>query len=77
MAVPFDAVLRENGVRASLAMKLFDDGALSLAQAAKLAGVGIEAFMERAGAGGIAVVQTNAEELGAELELIARQGRSG
>lgn len=77
VAVPFDAVLLENGVRASLAIKLFDEGTLSLAQAAKLAGMGIEAFMERVGSAGLAVVRTTPEELDAELEVIARHGRSG
>ena len=77
VAVPFDAVLLENGVRASLAIKVFDEGTLSLAQAAKLAGMGIEAFTERVGAAGLAVVRTTSGELDAEFEVIARHGRSG
>ncbi|MGL1834876.1 type II toxin-antitoxin system prevent-host-death family antitoxin [Rhodocyclaceae bacterium SMB388] len=77
VAVPFDDALLESGVRVSLALKLFDDDTLSLAQAAKLSGVGIEAFIERAGTAGITVVRTAPEELDAELEVIARHGRSG
>lgn len=58
VAVPFDDLLVESGVRISLALRLFDDGTLSLAQAAKLAGLGIEDFIERVGAAGLAVVRT-------------------
>ena len=77
VAVPFDDALLESGVRVSLALKLFDDGTLSLAQAAKFSGVGIEAFIERAGAAGLTVVRTTPAELNAELEVIAKHGRSG
>ena len=55
---------------------LFDDGTLSLAQAAKLAGLGVEDFIERVGAAGLAVVRTPPEELDSELEVIARHGRN-
>lgn len=77
VAVPFDDTLLESGVRVSLALKFFDDGTLSLAQAAKLSGVGIEAFIERAGAAGVTVVRTTPEELDEELGVIARYGRRG
>jgi len=76
VAVPFDDLLVESGVRISLALRLFDDGTLSLAQAAKLAGLGLEDFIERVGAAGLAVVRTPPEELDSELEVIARHGRN-
>lgn len=77
VAVPFDDTLLESGVRLSLGLKLFDDGTLSLAQAAKLSGVGIEAFVERAGAAGVTIVRTTPEELDEELGVIAQHGRRG
>jgi prevent-host-death family protein len=77
VAVPFDDALPESGVRVSRALKLFDDGTLSLAQVAKFSGFGIEAFIERAGTAGLTVVQTTPEELDAEPEVIVRHGRSG
>lgn len=75
VAVPFDDVLLESGVRVSLAVKFFDEGTLTLAQAAKFAGIGVEALIERAGAAGVTVVRTDAEELDTELDVIARHGR--
>ena len=77
VAVPFDDALLDNGVRVSLALKLFDDGTLYLAQAARFSGVGIEAFTERAGTAGFTVVRTTPEELDAELDAIARHGHGG
>ena len=76
VAVPFDEVLLESGVRVSLALRLFDDGTLTLSQAAKVAGVRVEAFIERVGAAGLTVVRTPADKLDSELEIIARHGRS-
>lgn len=75
VAVPFDDALLASGVRTSLAIKLFDDGTLTLAQAAKLAGLGIEEMIERTGAAGVAVVQQTPEELDEELAVIAGHGR--
>jgi prevent-host-death family protein len=76
VAVPFDEVLLESGVRVSLALRLFDDGTLTLAQAAKVAGVGVEAFIEHVRAAGLTVVRTPADDLDSELEVIAQHGRS-
>ncbi len=76
VAVPFDEVLLESGVRVSLALRLFDDGTLTLAQAAKVAGVSVETFIERVGAAGLTVVRPPADELDSELEVIAQHGRS-
>ena len=56
--------------------RLFDDGTLTLAQAAKVAGVSVETFIERVGAAGLTVVRTPADELDSELEVIAQHGRS-
>ncbi|NMG44760.1 type II toxin-antitoxin system prevent-host-death family antitoxin [Aromatoleum toluvorans] len=75
VAVPFDDALLESGVRTSLAIKLFDEGTLTLAQAAKFAGLGIEEMIERTGAAGVAVVQQTPDELNDELDVIANHGR--
>ena len=63
-------------MRVSLAMRLFDDGTLTLAQAAKVAGCAIEEFIERLGAAGFTVVRPPADELHSELEVVAQHGRS-
>lgn len=76
VAVPFDDTLLERGVRSSLAIKLFNDGSLTLAQAAKVAGFGIEEMIERTGTAGVAVVQQTPEELDHELAVIACCRRS-
>jgi predicted HTH domain antitoxin len=75
IAVPFDEMLLQSGVRTSLAIKLFDEAVLTLAQAAKLAGLGIEEMIERTGAAGVTVVRHIAGGLDEELDAIARQGR--
>lgn len=74
VAVPFDDALQESGVRTSLAIKLFDEGTLTLAQAAKFAGLGVEEMIERLGAAGV-VVQQTPSELNGELGVIASHGR--
>ena len=76
VAVPFDEVLLESGARVSLALRLFDDGTLTLAQSAKVAGVAVETFIEHVGAAGLTVVRTPADDLDSELEVIAQHGRS-
>jgi len=75
VAVPFDKLLLERGVRASLALRLFDDDALTAAQAAKVAGLSLEEFIQCVGAAGFAVVRTPASELDSELVVIAQHGR--
>lgn len=75
VAVPFDEALVKGGVRVSLAAKLFDEEVLTLAQAAKFAGLAVEEMIERLGAAGIEVVRQPVEELDQELDVIARHGR--
>ncbi len=67
VAVPFDDALLESGVRRALAVKLFDTEALTLRQAAKLAGEPLAAFAERCSAQGVAVVRYPAAELADEV----------
>lgn len=77
VALPFDGVALENGVRTSLAIKLFDEGVLTLAQAATFVGLGIEEMIERAGAAGVTMVRQTPAGLDAELDVIATHGRRG
>jgi prevent-host-death family protein len=68
LAIPFDDRLLSLGVQRALAVSLFEAGSLSLARAAKLAGVSLEEFVELLGREGIAAVDYPPEELLEELE---------
>ncbi len=76
VAVPFNDVLLQSGVRVALAIQLFDSETLTLAQAAKFAGLSAEAMIERIGAAGVAVLRQPEEELDAELAVIEAHGYS-
>ncbi|MHB9118607.1 MAG: type II toxin-antitoxin system prevent-host-death family antitoxin [Burkholderiales bacterium] len=67
LAVPFDETLLKEGVRVALAVKLFDDEAVSLGKAAKLAGMTQSEFIDHLGALKIPVVRYGKEELEQEL----------
>ena len=69
LAVPFDEKLLHLGVQRALALRLFEQRHLTLAQAAKLAAVSAEDFMALAGAAGVDVVDYPPEELGEEVAL--------
>jgi prevent-host-death family protein len=68
VAVPFDRRLLESGVHRALALNLFEAGQLSLAQAAKVAGLSQEAFMEVLVEVGIPAVDYPPQELEGELD---------
>lgn len=70
VAVPLDKHLLEQGVAVALACRLFAERTVSLAKAAKLAGLPIEVFIERLGAMGIPAVDYPAEELEQELTAL-------
>lgn len=70
VAVPLDEHLLEQGVAVALACRLFAEKAVSLGKAAKLAGLSVEAFVERLGAMGIPAVDYPAEELDQELAAL-------
>jgi prevent-host-death family protein len=67
VAVPFDEILLQEGVRVSLALKLFDSDSVSLRQAAKLAGMTLSDFMAACSTHGVPVVRYPAEELDQEM----------
>lgn len=68
VAVPFDDALMANGVSVDLAIKMFDEGALTLGKAAKLANMSHEEFMEILGAMAIPVVRYSADEVDGEVD---------
>lgn len=68
LAVPFDDRLLALGVQRAVAVSLFETGSLSLAQAAKLAGVSIEDLVELLGREEVAAVDYPPGELAEDLE---------
>lgn len=71
LAVPFDERLLETGVQQAVAFSLFESGAVTLAQGAKIAGLALEAFIEKLGEFGITAVDYPPEDL--EDELLTAQ----
>jgi predicted HTH domain antitoxin len=67
LAVPLDEVLLRSGVGVALAIKLFQDGTISLGKATKLSGLSYEAFVERLASLGIAAVDNSPDDLDGEL----------
>ena len=70
VAVPFDEALLQEGVRVSLAVRLFDDDAVSLRQGAKLAGMTMSEFMSECSARNVPIVRYPPEELDQELATL-------
>ena len=70
VAVPLDEEMLRSGVHVALAIKLFQDGTMSLGRAAKLAGLSYEAFVEHLSSIGVAVVDYPPEELDRELAAV-------
>lgn len=70
VAVPLDEELLRHGVHVALAIKLFEEGTLSLGKAAKLAGLGYESFVDKLASLGIPVVDYPPEELDSEVAAV-------
>lgn len=70
VAVPLDEQLLRSGVGVALAVKLFQDGTLSLGRSAKLAGLSYEAFVEQLAAIGIPAVDYLPDDLDAEVTAV-------
>jgi prevent-host-death family protein len=70
LAVPFDEALLALGLPTHLAVRLFDQRLITLAQASKLAGKPIEDFIEILGASNVDVVDFAPEELGNDLDVL-------
>ena len=70
LALPFDDDLLKAGIHISLAIKLYEEGVITLTKAAKLAGMSTEAFMERIAALDIVVVDQTDRELASDLDAL-------
>jgi prevent-host-death family protein len=68
LAVPFDERLLSHGVHRALALHLFEAGHVTLVQAARLAGLAAELFIELLAQAGVPAVSYSSEELADELE---------
>jgi prevent-host-death family protein len=68
LAVPFDQRLLDEGVHRSLALSLFEQRQLTLAQAAKVAGLSLDGFIDLLGRVGVPAVDYPADELADELD---------
>ncbi|HEX5715173.1 MAG TPA: UPF0175 family protein [Thermoanaerobaculia bacterium] len=69
--MPFDEHLLR-----TMALDLFEAGALTMAQGAKLAGLSLEAFIELLGQAGVDAVSYPPEDLDGESRLPVDCGRS-
>ena len=67
LAVPFDDRLLDVGVHRALALRLFEQAHLTLAQAAKVADLSVEDFMDLLDQSGVAAVDYPPSELDEEL----------
>ncbi len=68
MTIRVPMTLTEDEVKLSLAVKLFEEGKLSLGQAAELAGFSLRAFIEILGRRRIPVFNYSSEDLRQEFE---------
>lgn len=68
LAVPFDKRLLDQGVHRALALTLFEQRRLTLAQAARVAGLSLNDFMDLLEPLGLVAVDYPAEELASELK---------
>ena len=69
LAVPFDERLLEIGVHRALELRLFEQRQVSLAQAARVAGIPLEEFIALLGEAGIPAVDYPPEELDDEVQV--------
>ena len=70
VALPLNEELLRSGVHVALAIKLFQDGAISLGKAAKLAALDYESFVDKLTSLGIPAVDYAPEELDTEVAVI-------
>lgn len=70
LSVPFNDDLVASGVNINVAIKLYEEGALTLVKAAKLAQLSIEAFLLKLGRLGIVVADQTAEEVLTDLNTL-------
>jgi prevent-host-death family protein len=69
LTVPFDRRLVELGLPADLAVSLFERRLVTMAKAAKIAGLTLDAFMDLLAQTGVAAVDYPASDLQREMEV--------
>jgi prevent-host-death family protein len=69
LAVPFDERLLQEGVNRALALRLFEEGDATLSQAAKVARLTVDEFLDLLDSAGIPAVDYPAEDLDGEMEI--------
>lgn len=69
LAIPFDRRLVELGVAADMALGLFERRLVTMAKAARLAGLTLDAFMALLAQTGLDAVDYPAEEMAREMEV--------
>lgn len=67
VAIPFDSAVLEHGVHRRLAIRLFVEQVATLSQAARIAGMSIEEFLEELQLAGVDAVDYPPQELEAEV----------
>lgn len=77
LTIPFDDKLLEQGVRISVAVRLFDENVLSQGQAAKLAGLALPEFFDACAARQVSVVRYGVDDIQKELEQFDELHRRG
>ncbi|NIB43522.1 prevent-host-death family protein [Pseudomaricurvus alkylphenolicus] len=70
LSVPFDDELLRAGVHVNMAIKLYEDGLLTMPKAARLAKMSVEEFMSRLAVLDIVVVDQSSEELASDLDAL-------
>ncbi len=78
LAVPFDKALIDTGLSLNMAIRLYQEGAISTGNAAKLSGLPVEAFLKTLGALRISVFPEYTKgELEHELKSFAAPRKHG
>lgn len=70
LTIPFDRRLVELGLAEDLALSLFERRLVTMAKAAKIAGLTLDAFMDRLAEAGITAVDYPAGELAKEMSVV-------
>ena len=70
LAIPFDEELLRSGVHINLAVKLYEEGVVTVSRAARIAQLSIEEFLGKLAILGVVVIDQVAAELEADLTVI-------
>jgi predicted HTH domain antitoxin len=70
LSIPFDDALFRTGVNINIAIKLYEEGLLTIVKASKLAQMSVEAFLGQLSNLGVVVVDQTEDELASDLKNI-------